>query len=259
MTDILYREVDGVAIITLNREAVRNAVNGAIMDGLSDHVEALGTREDIHAVILTGAGEDAFCSGGDLRWLQTHYAGFTGEAMSRRVQAVLIALSALPMPVIGALNGYALGGGAEIAMACDLRVMEDHSFICFKQVQVGIMTGWTGAARLLSLVGYARALELVVTCEKIQPERALSLGLANTVVPKGQGLKEALKLAERIGRGAPRSVRAMKTLLQTAWELDIPKAADVEAELFQTIWGSEDHQEALGAFFAKRSPKFVGR
>ncbi len=258
MSDLLYQETGGVAVITLNRAAVKNAVNGNIMDGLREHVAVLGDRTDIHAVILTGAGDESFCAGGDLRWLQRYYDGIKGEQMSRRMQGIVMALSALPMPVIGVLNGYALGGGAELALACDLRVMEAHSFMCFKQVQVGIMTGWTGGARLLSLVGYARALEFLTTCEKIHPDRALELGLTNAVVASGNGLDEAHNMAERIGRGAPRSVRAMKTLLQASLELDVPGSAEVEARLFRTIWGSADHQEALEAFFEKRKPHFKG-
>ena len=259
MSDLRCEIADGVAVITLDRPEVKNAINGEIMDGLADAAATLQHRDDVHAVIVTGTGQEAFCAGGDLKWLQRYDTGERGEEMSRRMQANLMALSDLPMPVIGAINGYAFGGGAELAMACDMRVMESHTFLCFKQVQVGIMTGWTGGVRLLGLVGYARAMEFVLTCPKIHAERALALGLANAVVPTGDGMAEARKMASRIGRGAPRSIRAMKALLKSAQELDVEAAAEAEANLFRTIWASEDHNEALDAFFNKRRPEFKGR
>ena len=256
MSDFRFEEDDGVAVITIDRADVRNAVNGAVMDGIAEAVTGLKDREDIYAVILTGAGEESFCSGGDLKWLQRYDTGEKGQAMSRRMQANLDALNDLPMPVIAVLNGYALGGGAELALSCDLRVMEAHAFLCFKQAQMGLITGWNGGGRLLDLVGYARAMEVLVTCPKIGGPQALEWGLANAVVPKGQGLAAARKMVARIRRGSPRSVRAIKQLLQAGRGLDAQAKGAVEADLFRTVWASPDHQEALAAFFEKRRPNF---
>ncbi len=256
MSDFRFEEDDGVVVITIDRADVRNAVNGAVMDGIADAVTGLQGREDIYAVILTGAGDESFCAGGDLKWLQRYDTGEKGQAMSRRMQANLDALNDLPMPVIGVLNGYALGGGAELALSCDLRVMEEHAFLCFKQARMGLITGWNGGGRLLDLVGYARAMEVLVTCPKIYGPQALDWGLANAVVPKGQGLAAAREMVARIRRGSARSVRALKALLQAGRGLDPQAKGIVEADLFRTVWASPDHQEALAAFFEKRRPDF---
>jgi enoyl-CoA hydratase len=259
MSDLLCHEEDGIVVLTMNRAKVKNAINGGIMTGLAEQTAMLRDRDDVNAVILTGAGGESFCAGGDLKWLQRYDSGEGGEEMSRRMQRVLNDLASLPMPIIGVVNGYAFGGGAEIAVACDLRIMEEHSFLCFKQVQAGIMTGWGGGGRLRDLVGYARALEFVITCPKVHPEQALNFGLTNAIAPTGQGMEMAKEMTERIRRGAPRSVRAMKHLLRSGRGRGITEAAEVEANLFRTIWASPDHNEALDAFFGKRRPEFKGR
>jgi enoyl-CoA hydratase/carnithine racemase len=258
MTDLLYREEQGCAFLTLNRPQVRNSLNGQIMDQLEAHVEALSMRQDLVAVVITGSQGEAFCSGGDLKWLQCFDSGSKGAEMSRRMQRVLSALSDLPLPVIGVLNGYAIGGGAELALACDIRIMEAHTYLCFKQVQVGLITGWSGGARLLDLVGYGRALELVLTCQKISAESALALGIANTVAETGCGLGEAVTMAHRMSRGAPLAIRSMKKLLRSARDARLHGVSELEASLFGELWGAPDHQEALRAFFEKRPPKFTG-
>jgi len=253
------REAGGVAVLTLHRPGVRNAINDAIMQGLSDAVDRLAGEEDLRAVILTGAGEEAFCAGGDLKWLQSFETGEAGGAMSRRMQGVLARLGDLPVPVIAVLNGYALGGGTEVALACDLRVMEAHAYLSFRQARVGLMTGWGGGPRLLRLAGYPAAMELLTTCRELGAEEALRLGLANAVVPRGKGLDEGRRLAGEIAKGAPMSVRLIKQLLREAGGRGMAEAREVEAALFARIWSSEDHDEAIRAFFEKREPRFRGR
>lgn len=259
MSVLLYEERNGVAVLTLNRPEVRNAINGELMDALETRVNSLQTRPDLHAVVVTAAQGEAFCSGGDLRWLKDLKTGAEGAQMGRRMQGILTHLSELPVPVIGVLNGYALGGGAEIALACDLRVMESHTFLCFKQVQVGLTTGWSGGGRLVRAVGYARAMELTLLCPKIDGERAQTLGLVNDVVPSGAGLETALRWVERIKRGGPRAVRAMKTLLRSVSAVDLEASTALENQLFETVWGAPEHREALSAFFKGQPPRFPGR
>lgn len=259
MPHLICEEKDGIATLTLNRPEVRNAIDDEIMRLLSEHVERLSGDGELRAVIVTGSGDEAFCAGGDLKWLQGFETGAAGEAMSRRMQDILGRLSLLPVPVIGVLNGYALGGGTEIALACDLRVMEAHAYLSFKQARVGLMTGWGGGGRLLRLAGFARAMELLTTCRDIPGEEALSLGLANAVAPRGEGLARARGMAEEIVRGAPLSIRSIKRLLLAGSELTLAEAADLEAKLFREIWESADHDEAVNAFLEKRRPRFKGR
>ena len=258
MTDLLYREEHGSAFITLDRPQVRNSVNGRIMDGLEKYVDLLRLREDLVSVVITGSQSEAFCSGGDLKWLKRFDTGAKGEEMSRRMQRVLTGLSELPMPVIGVLNGYAIGGGAELALACDIRIMEAHAYLCFKQVRVGLITGWSGGARLLDLIGYGRAMELVLTCQRVSAQSALQLGIANGVVETGQGVTEAINMVQKMSRGAPLAIRSMKRLLRAARDARIDGASELEASLFGQLWAAPDHQEALQAFFEKRPARFTG-
>jgi enoyl-CoA hydratase/carnithine racemase len=179
-----------------------------------------------------------------------------GVAMSRHMQGILQGLSMLPAPVIGVLSGYALGGGSEVALACDLRVMEEHAFLQFKQARVGVMSGWGGGARLLRLVGYARAMELFASCRRLLPAEALELGLANKVVASGTGEQEALAIAESFRKASGRSIRTIKSYLQQAVMLDQVTAAALEAERFREVWCSPEHNEAMAAFRDKRPPDF---
>lgn len=259
MPDFIHEAEGALSILKFNRKDVRNAVNDEIMQGLSDALDALEASRGLRAVILTGAGEEAFCSGGDLKWLQSFESREDGMGMSRRMQGILERLSALPAPVIAVLNGCALGGGAEIAMACDIRVMEEHAYMSFRQARVGLMTGWGGGGRLLRAVGYGRAMELLATCRELRAEDALSMGLANAAVPKGEGLRAARSMAEEIFRSAPGAIRSMKELLSSGLENTMEKTMDAESSLFADLWASEDHDEAIRAFFEKRSPDFKGR
>ncbi len=256
VSDLEYTEVDGVARILLNRPQVRNCVNGEIMDRLSERVNELVDRDDLHAVVLSAAGTDAFCAGGDLKWLRRYETGAEGRDMGRHMQKALCTLSALPMPVICVLNGYALGGGAELALACDLRVMESHAFFSFKQVQVGLITGWSGGARLVRTVGYPKAMEWALTGHRVGAEEALALGLANQIVPTGDGMTHALALVDRIRLGSKSAVRAMKTLMRTSENQTFAQAIEVESELFERLWAADDHREAVQAFLEKRKPEF---
>ncbi|MEE9256994.1 MAG: enoyl-CoA hydratase-related protein [bacterium] len=259
MPHLLCEETDGIATLTLNRPEVRNAVDDEIMSSLSGHTERLAGDERLRAVIVTGAGDEAFCAGGDLKWLQTFETGEAGESMSRRMQGILDRLSNLPVPVIGVLNGYALGGGTEIALACDMRIMEEHAYLSFKQARVGLTTAWGGGGRLLRLVGFARAMELLTTCRDVPGQKAIAFGLANAVVPKGEGLAKGRQMAEEITKGAPHSIRSIKRLLREADGMPLAEAADLEARLFREVWTSADHDEAIQAFFEKREPRFRGK
>ena len=259
MPDFIHEAEGALSTLKFNRKDVRNAINEDIMQGLTDALDTLEASRELRAVILTGAGEEAFCSGGDLKWLQSYESRDEGMGMSRRMQGILGRLSALPVPVIAVLNGYALGGGTEIAMACDIRIIEEHAYMSFKQARVGLMTGWGGGGRLLRTIGYGRALELLTTCKELSPEDALKMGLANAVVPKGDGLHVAKAMVEEISKSAPGAIRCLKELLLFGLENTLDETTSLESSLFADLWVSEDHDEAVKAFFEKRSPVFKGR
>ena len=259
MPDLIHQAEGALSTLKFNRKDVRNAINEDIMQGLTDALDSLEASSELRAVVLTGAGEEAFCSGGDLRWLQSFESREAGMGMSRRMQEILGRLSTLPVPVIAVLNGYALGGGTEIAMACDMRIIEEHAYMSFKQARVGLMTGWGGGGRLLRTIGYGRALELLTTCKELSPENALKMGLANAVVPKGDGLRVAKAMVKEISKSAPGAIRSLKELLLFGLENTLDETTGLESSLFADLWVSEDHDEAVKAFFEKRSSVFKGR
>ncbi|MFQ5895465.1 MAG: enoyl-CoA hydratase/isomerase family protein [Nitrospinota bacterium] len=256
---ILQAREGRVVTLTLNRPELKNALDRTAMEEFAQAVASLEKEEDLGAVVLTGAGEEAFCAGGDLRYLETLETGEAGQEMSRFFQGVLGRLERLPVPVICAINGYALGGGAEITLACDLRVMAEDARLAFRQVKIGLMTGWGGGARLERLVGRARALELLLTAEWVTAERALALGLVNALAPRGQTLARAQEMAAAIAANAPLAVRALKRLLTEGRDLPLDQAVALESELFREVWASADHAEGVRAFFEKRNPRFQGR
>ncbi len=259
MPDLIHEAEGALSILKFNRKDVRNAINEEIMQGLTDVLDNLEASDELRAVILTGAGEEAFCSGGDLKWLQSFESRDEGMGMSMRMQGILGRLSALPVPVIAVLNGYALGGGTEIAMACDMRVIEKHAYMSFKQARVGLMTGWGGGGRLVRAIGYGRAMELLTTCKELHPEDAMEMGLACAVVPRGDGLCVAKAMVDDISKSAPGAIRSLKELLLFGLENTLDETTVLESSLFADLWVSEDHDEAVKAFFEKRSPVFKGR
>jgi enoyl-CoA hydratase len=258
MSGLLLEENAGVVVLTMHRPEVKNCIDDALMTALDSAVKTLAAREDLLAVVLTGAGQDAFCAGGDLKWMAGFDTPEKGQGMARRMQGILHRLAALPVPVIAVLNGYAFGGGTEIALAADLRIMEAHAFFCFKQAQVGVMTGWGGGARLLDLVGYGRAFDLLTTCPRVGPAQAIAMGLANREAPTGGGLDAAMELSDQLRRASPASIRVTKTLLHHARGVDPVAASEIEADLFGEVWMSAEHKEALAAFGEKRRPNFRG-
>lgn len=250
--------VDRVATLTIRRPEVRNAIDLATMDELAEAVTALEGDRSLQAAILTGAG-GTFVSGGDLKSLETLEGIEAGRAMSRRMQAILLRLEGLEVPVIAAIEGYALGGGAEVALACDLRIAAADARIGFRQIAMGIMVGWGGGQRLRALVGRGRALDLLLTGDPLTGEEAHRLGVVERVVPPGKALAEAEALARRVAAQPPLAVRAIKRALYQGEGLPRERGIAYEAECFAVLWGSRDHEEAVKAHFEKRPPVFRGQ
>ncbi len=249
--------VDRVATLTLARPEVKNAIDLATMDELDSAAAALEADRTVQAVILTGAG-GTFISGGDLKSLETLEGIEAGRTMSRKMQAILARLEGLEVPVIAAIEGYALGGGAEVAMACDLRIAAADARIGFKQIAMGIMVGWGGGQRLRALVGRGRALELLLTGDVVTGEEAHRIGIVERVVPSGKALSEAEALARRVAAQPPLAVRAIKRALHQGEAMSRDAGMAFEADCFATLWGSRDHDEAVKAHTEKRPPVFRG-
>ncbi len=248
-----------VVTLTIDRPAVKNALDPATIRKLGEVLTGLEEDDDLLAVVLTGAGDEVFVAGGDLRALQKIEGAEAGRRMARLTQRVFARLEALEVPVIAAVNGVALGGGTELAAACDIRVAAENASFGFKQVQLGLMPAWGLTYRLLRQVGRSAALEILLTGRTLTAREAKEIGFVDHVVPAGQARQAALELAQAIASNPPLSVRLTKQVIQGARDAPAEAAGVLEAALFGLAWGSADHDEAVRAFFAKRSPRWRGR
>jgi enoyl-CoA hydratase/carnithine racemase len=246
---------DGVAVVVVDRPQARNALDLETIDRLADTVSRLAQDTALRAIVLTGGG-DTFISGGDVKDFRRLDDGAAGKTMSRRMQSVLADLESLEAPVIAAIEGVALGGGAEVSLACDMRIASATACLAFKQVSLGIMVGWGGGQRLARMIGRSRALRLLLTGTAVTADEALRIGLVDEVVEPGQALDASLRLARQIAAQPAEAVRATKRAIHHGLEMSRAEAAAFEAECFATLWGSADHREAVAALLEKRTPVF---
>jgi enoyl-CoA hydratase len=241
-------------ILTVDRPDTKNAIDPAVHDALAaalDEVEA-GLFAQTRAVILGGAN-GSFVSGGDLKLIRERPFEET-LALSQRMTALLDRFEALPVPVFAAIEGYAFGGGCEIALACDMRVAHPAAKLSFRQAAMGLTTGWGATTRLAQLVPRGVAARLLMGAEILDAARAKELGLVDELAE--HPLERALALAELVTRQSPRAVAGFKALLRTAYGADARASRRDEWETFQALWGAADHEEALAAFFGKRAPEW---
>lgn len=248
--DVLRTEKKGhVVVWTIDRPEVKNALDSMTMDALARAVKDAARDGGLRAAVLTGAG-DAFVSGGDLRELRGKNAREDAEHLSDLGFALTTAIAELPFPVVAALPGPAIGGGAELALACDMRVAHPRATIAFKQVHMAVTTAWGSVPRLLALVPAGLAARLLYTASEISAPDARAAGLVDEIA--GDPRAVALAWAEQISHAPPTAVSSMKRLLRN------PTRA-TERELFVKTWSSADHREAVEAFFARRPPRWAPR
>ena len=242
---------------TILGEARRNSLSMALLRELLEHQARAAADRSLRVVIVTGAGPRAFCAGADLK----ERAGMDEAAVAgfhRTIRAAFDGFEALPQPVIAAINGAAMGGGLELALACDLRVAAEGAELALPEVGLGIIPGAGGTQRLPRLIGAARAKELILTARRVPAAEALAMGLVSQVVPAAALDGAALALAERLVRNAPISLRQAKRAVDGGLSLPLPEALDLENELYQACVPTADRREALLAFAAKRPPVFRG-
>ncbi|MBT1001494.1 enoyl-CoA hydratase/isomerase family protein [Paenarthrobacter sp. DKR-5] len=264
---LLVEVLDGVATVSINRPDALNALARAVIDDLAELVRRLrhnvnhapDTGWPVRAVLLTGAGEKAFAAGADVREM----AGMTPEQAfdySRSMQEVTLALEELPLPVIACVHGYALGGGCELAMACDFIYASSSAAFGQPEVDLGLVPGFGGSVRLQRLVGPARARELILTGRRIGAEEAERIGLVNAVLgSKEELLAAARATALKIAAKSPVAVGLAKEAVRTAQGLDTAAALQGEAAVFRRAFGTADMREGTAAFLARRPPEFPGR
>ena len=232
-----------------------------MLDRIAEVLAEAEARREVRALVVAAAGEKAFCVGADLKARSREYEedGAGPDPLAERVRRVFGQLEALPLPVIAALHGYVLGGGLELALACDLRVAAEGARFGFPEVKVGSMPGAGGTQRLTRAIGPARAKELMFTGEHIDAAEAYRLGLVNRLVPRADVLQSALGLARTIAARAPLSIRAVKAAINLCPDVSLEAGLAFERSAHAVLRGSHDRREGIQAFVDKREPHFAGR
>jgi len=255
---LLFEITEGVAFVTINRPDKLNALNDQVVDELGHAAGRIATEDAIKGAILTGAGPKAFVAGADIADLAKQ-GPFDGKARALRGQAVLRRLETCGKPVIAAINGFALGGGCELAMACHLRIAADTAKFGQPEVKLGIAPGYGGTQRLPRLVGKGVAVQLILTGEMIDAQEAYRIGLVNKVVPAAQLLPESEKMLRGILAMGPLAVRLALEAVDQGLEMTLDEGLLLEANHFGLLAATKDMKEGLTAFLEKRQAKFEGR
>jgi enoyl-CoA hydratase len=250
-------EIDeGIAVVTMNRPQALNAFNSEQLDHLGAAFHALSLNRSVRVVILTGAGDRAFAAGADIKEM-VNLTPAEGLAFGRKGQSLTSAVERLPQPVIAAVNGYAFGGGCELAIACDIRLASENARFAQPEVSLGIPPGWGGTQRLPRLIGPGLAAEMIYTGRQVTAEEAHRIGLVNAVHPHDQLLSAAREMAARIARNSPAAVRASKNLIGLVFTGDQAAGLAAEVASFTTAFGSPDRSEGMTAFVEKRAANFA--
>ncbi len=251
------RPGEHVALVTLDRPEKLNALNAEVRRLLRETFADLAEDDDVRAVVLTGAGEKAFVAGADI----TEFAARTPEEQREvyRQPRIYEAVADFPKPVIAALHGFCIGGGSELALACDVRVADRTTRISQAEIRIGLIPGGGGTQRLARLVGRGWATIISLTGDFVEAEEAHRIGLVDVLVDEGRHVERALELAGRMSRWSPVSLRLAKEAIRTAFELPLAEGLEREKELFLEAFASEDGREGVRAFVEKRRPEFRGR
>lgn len=244
-----------VAVVTMNRPEALNAFNDEQLRLLAETFDEIGDDGSIRCVILTGAGDRAFAAGADIKEM-ADLDGAGGLAFGRAGHRATRAVEELPQPVIAAVNGFALGGGCELALAADIRIASENAVFAQPEVTLGIPPGWGGSQRLTRLVGPGLASELILTGRRVKSEEALRIGLVNAVYPLDQLMDEAFKLAEVIAKNSPLAVRASKQLIRLAFNGQTDDGLEAEVRAFGEAFTTNDQKEGMAAFVEKRKASF---
>jgi len=256
--NLLFERDGAVAVLTFNRPTVLNALNADTLRELDAAVTALGGDAEVRAIILTGAGEKAFVAGADINELAV-LTPVQGKEHARHGQHVFDRIEQLGKPVIAAINGFALGGGCELAMACTLRIAADTARLGQPEINLGIIPGYGGSQRLPRLVGKGRALEILLSGDMVTAQRAYEIGLVNQVVPAAELMAAARKTAHALASKAPIAIRYIIEAVNQGLDMPLGQGQFLETSLFGAIASTEDTREGTTAFLAKRKATWKGR
>jgi len=255
---LLEQPEPGIYLLTVNRPKALNALNAETLDEIAAAIAQVGADSAARALLLTGAGDKAFVAGADIAQMQS-FSSSQAQAFSEKGNRTFRGLEMLPVPAIALVNGYALGGGCELAMACDWIVASERAQFGQPEVNLGVVAGFGGTQRLPRLIGRAMAMDLLVTGRMVKADEALRIGLANQVVPATQLSDKGLEIARSIATKGPVAVRLTKQIVQRGQDMDLANACQQEAYAFGLLCTTEDQKEGMQAFLEKRPAKFVGR
>ena len=256
--NILLEKDGHIGILTINRPKVLNALNGDTLKEIDAAIDQLSADSEVRAVIITGAGEKAFVAGADIAFMQT-LKPLEARYFARLGQKVFSKIENLNKPVIAAVNGFALGGGCELSMACDIRVAAENASFGQPEVKLGLIAGFGGTQRLTRLVNPGLAKELLFTGDPIDAATAKSIGLVNHIVPAAELIDFCKKMANKIAARGPIAVQLTKEAVNEGLEMDLEKAFIHEADLFAITFTTEDRNEGISAFLGKKKPEFKGQ
>ena len=255
MEFITYEAEGQIGIITINRPKALNALNSTVLEELDKTLDAVDLQT-VRCLILTGAGEKSFVAGADIGEMST-LTKAEGEAFGKKGNDVFRKLETFPIPVIAAVNGFALGGGCEISMSCDIRICSENAVFGQPEVGLGITPGFGGTQRLARIVGTGKAKEMIYGARNIKAEEAYRIGLVNNVYPLEELMPAAKKLAATIARNAPIAVRNCKRAINEGLQVDMDQAVVIEEKLFGNCFETYDQKEGMAAFLEKRPAKFT--
>lgn len=255
---IIYEKKEDIATITLNCPEALNAFSQELITEVLQAIEDIKTDEAIRVVVLTGAGEKAFSAGADIKAMKGMTA-LKARKLSLMGEKLCLALEKLEKPVIAAINGYALGGGLEVAMSCDLRIASENARIGQTEINIGLIPGWGGTQRLTRLIGATKAKELIYTGKLIDAKTAEQLGIVNMVTPADKFKETVRQFALELAQKAPVAIKVAKALINKGSEISLDAALTLEREGFGVVASTEDLQEGVSAFMEKRKPTFKGK
>ncbi|WP_050698235.1 enoyl-CoA hydratase-related protein [Anaeromassilibacillus senegalensis] len=258
MSFVKYEQTGFVGVMTIDREKALNALNSEVLADLEAAIDAIDL-DATRCVVLTGAGQKSFVAGADIGEMST-LTKAEGEAFGKKGNDVFRKLETLPIPVIAAVNGFALGGGCELSLSCDIRLASENAVFAQPETGLGITPGFGGTQRLARTINVGKAKEMLYAGTKVKADEALSLGLVNAVYPADELMGAAMKLAEKIARNAPIAVRASKKAVNDGLQVNIDEAIVIEEKLFGSCFETEDQKNGMTAFVEKRKPEpFVNR
>lgn len=258
LNNVIFEKEGNIGVLTINRPKALNALNSETLKDLDSAIDYIEKQDDIYVVILKGAGDKAFVAGADIAEMK-NLNEEEGERFGLLGNKVFRRLEKLDKPTIAAINGFALGGGCEISMACDIRIATNKAKFAQPEVGLGITPGFGGTQRLSRIVGLGKAKELIYTGDMIKADEALRIGLVNKVVEVDSLMEEAMTLAKKIANNAPIAVKLCKDAINRGIQVDIDSAINIEAEDFGKCFATEDQKEGMNAFLERRDKSFKNK